>query len=173
MKGGGDAVKQFPWMAAFAVLLVGIAIGIGGFWLMSKQRAGNMVSPTVVVMTNPASPSHNQEGNKLPVYPDKEPQYPLRVLSQTADFQQIGILKSEDGSEPIVLPLFGRRLPNRPDRWEYYTATDKQHMLKVSVEFESRDCLEEVGCNELYKGDKVVVPVYGKNYEVQLYKYRS
>lgn len=108
----------------------------------------------------------------MPVYPQKDPEYPLRGLSHVADFQQLGVLKSMDGSEPVALPLFGRRVPNRPDRWEYYTATDKQNMLRVPIAFENRDCSDEVGCNELYKNDKVTVPVYDKEFEVQLYKLR-
>lgn len=171
---GGDAstiVKPFPWIALL-LFVMGVVVGIGGVWFVMKGKELGTSTTVVVVPQATATAPPSSSNSRLPVYPEKDPEYPLRVMSQTAEYQQLGILKSMDGSEPIALPLFGRRLPNRPDRWEYYTATDKQNMLRVPIEYESRDCLEEVGCNELYKGDTVVVPVYGKNYEVQLYKYR-
>lgn len=168
MKGGNEGGgSSIPWIPVL-VFVTGVVIGMGALWMfMQKEKA----TTTVVVV--PSSPPPSSTNSRLPVYPEKDPEYPLRAMSQTAEYQQIGVLKSTDGAEPIVLPLFGKRLPNRPDRWEYYTATDKQNMLRISIEFESRDCLDEVGCNELYKGDKVIVPVYGKTYEVQLYKYKD
>lgn len=155
----------------FMMMVVGVLVGVAVTWIVIKgsTTAPVTVSPQIVVVRDVAT----AQGPKMPVYPEKDPEYPLRNLSHVAEYQQLGVLKSVDGSEPIALPLFGRRMPNRPDRWEYYTATDKQNMLRVPVTFESRDCLEEVGCNEIYKGDQVMVPVYDKMFEVQLYKYKN
>lgn len=174
MKGGNLDSGSLPTWGVFAgVFALGLVLGGVAIWMyVARTRAEKPITvaapPTVVVV-----PPSSVTNSKMPVYPDKDPEYPLRALAPSAEFQQVGILKSIDGSEPIVLPLFGRRLPNRPDRWEYYTATDKQNMLRVPIVFENRDCLEEVGCNEVYKGDTIEVPVYNKQFEVQLYKYRT
>lgn len=172
--GAGSSASSFNSLMIVVGFLMGLLLGGVVLWFMMKDRvqhkSASLPVQTVVVVPPTSSTASN---SNLPVYPNKDPEYPLRALSMTAEFQQVGILKSTDGSEPIALPLFGRRLPNRPDRWEYYTATDKQNMLRVPVVFENRDCLEEVGCNEVYKGDKMEVPVYNKMFEVQLYKYRD
>lgn len=166
--GGATTLSSIPWLI-IVTFVAGLLFGGAVFWFMTLRPSTSAPTVVVVPTNNSAAPATN---SSLPVYPNKDPEYPLRALSMTAEFQQVGILKSLDGSEPIALPLFGRRLPNRPDRWEYYTATDKQNMLRVPIVFENRDCLEEVGCNEVYKGDKIEVPVYDKTFEVQLYKYR-
>lgn len=156
-----------------SVLVIGAMMGVLFMWLMASRKVvtASQAPAVIVVKQEVASPSQVQ--GKMPIFPEKGPQYPLRNNSHIDDFQQIGLLKSVDGTEPIALPLFGKRMANRPDRWEYYTATDKQNMLKVPIMVENRDCSEEVGCNEVYKGDRVMVPVYDKMFEVQLYKYAS
>lgn len=170
MKGGSEKLGV-AWMYV-ATFMVGLVVGGMALWWKSRVQAEP--SPAVIVVSQPVTsgPSVAPASNsRLPVYPDKDPVYPLRNAGQ-AEYQQLGVLKSLDGSEPIALPLFGRRMAARPDRWEYYTATDKQNMLRIPIVFENRDCLEDdVGCNEVYKGDQVEVPVYGKKFEVQLYKY--
>jgi hypothetical protein len=112
--------------------------------------------------------------DELPIYPRRDPVYPLRRVE--TPFQQVGTLvykRADEDAEPIILPLFGRPMPTRADRWEYYTATDKQNMLKIPINFERNDCLEEVGCREVYNRDKVFIPAYEKEFEVNLYKYRT
>lgn len=177
---GGNLGGATPYVGShwimIAMFIFGLLVGGGALWFVLRERHVSQTTtsqpPTVVVVPTTSS-GGAATNSSLPVYPNRDPEYPLRALSATAEYQQVGILKSTDGSEPIALPLFGRRMPNRPDRWEYYTATDKQNMLRVPVVFENRDCLEEVGCNEVYKGDKIEVPVYDKTFEVQLYKYRQ
>lgn len=106
-----------------------------------------------------------------PVYPQKSPSYPLRGVEQ--EFQQIGVLVSQDANEdqPIILPLFGRKMATR-DRWEYYVASDKFHMWRLPVQVKNRMCDDDVGCDEIYQGDEVVVPDYAnKVFIARIYKY--
>ena len=109
-----------------------------------------------------------------PVYPSRDPDYPLR--GQTSGFQQVGVLVlSESGKDdPILLPLFGRKLPSR-DRWEYYCASDKFHMMRLPVKFGNRDCQnEDIGCDEITNGQLVSVPDYGaKEFTARMYKYNT
>ena len=108
-----------------------------------------------------------------PIYPKSDPVYPLRGTETT--YQQMGVLTttSEGSMEPLILPLYGRPIRNG-DRWMYYAASDKYHMWKIPVSFESKeDCQEEVGCREIYNGDKVSVPIYQKEFTAQIYKYNT
>lgn len=91
------------------------------------------------------------------------------------EYKQIGLLVGKDAGEipPTIMPLFGRRMSHR-DRFEYYTATDKEHLWKVPVQFERRDCQTEIGCAEIYDGDDVVVPDYAnKTFRARIYKNTS
>lgn len=151
------------------ILLVGI-VGMG-FMLSSmavakkeKEKEKVIIAPQHIVATN---------SDQLPVYPRQNPVYQSHRSTPKPEFQQIGTLIHEDGDEPIVLPLFGRPMPTRSDRWEYYTATDKQYMLKIPIVFEEKDCLEEIGCREVYSKDTVFIPAYKKEFKVNLYKYRD
>lgn len=165
-----NGVPNAWWISGILVIGAIVGIGISWAWIRMRVAPAFMTSPQVIVVEKEVAVAKD---SRLPVFPDKDPQYPLRNLSHVAEYQQLGVLKSMDGSEPIALPLFGRRMANRPDRWEYYTATDKQNMLRVPVAVEDRDCSEDVGCNEIYKGDPVMVPVYNKMFEAQLYKYAT
>lgn len=104
------------------------------------------------------------------IYPVADPKYQMRH-----EYQQVGMLTSKDMDEgqPIILPLFGRKMTSR-DRWEYYTASDKYNMWKLPVIYDNRDCQNEVGCNEIYNGVEVTVPDYAnKVFSARIYKYNN
>lgn len=60
----------------------------------------------------------------IPVYPKELPTYDGNHENPAA-YQQVGILTSNDETEPTILPLFSKRANNHRDRWNYYTTTDK------------------------------------------------
>jgi hypothetical protein len=80
---------------------------------------------------------------------------------------------AKDQKDPTLLPLFGRKMLTNTDRWEYYCASDKYHMMKLPVMYEHRDCGDDnVGCNEIYNGQHVRVPDYGdEEFKARIYKY--
>ena len=80
-------------------------------------------------------------------------------------YQQVGVLVNNEGSEPLIFPLYGRPLWNGSSKWNYYTSTNQYHSIKVTVEKNSRDCLNQIGCDELYDGDTIKIPVYGDSKE--------
>lgn len=127
--------------------------------IIQKECPMNMVSTGAATNTD------------IPKYPQTNPSYPLRRAAN--DFQQIGTLTNKDDEQPVILPLFGRPLAGRNDRWEYYTTTDSQHPLRIPVEFEEKDCTEEIGCREIYNKDIVFIPSYQKSFSVTLYKYKE
>lgn len=137
---------------------------------MHKPESRVQVQPIIMRVDTPnAPPAADKE---LPTYPSQNPAYPLS--RQLNNFQQIGTLTSKDTSQPsIILPLFGRPMATRKERWEYYTTTTGEHMLKIPVVFEDKDCTSELGCREVYNNDTVFIPAYQKEFSVQLYRYRD
>lgn len=72
--------------------------------------------------------------------------------SSPVTFKQLGyIIIAESGQ---LLPLYGRESQTRRYRWNYYTLVDG---IKVAVTNGLRDCMEELGCEELFDGDAVQV----------------
>jgi hypothetical protein len=88
------------------------------------------------------------------------------------EYRQVGIItSSERDKEPIILPLFARNVYGRSDRFQYYTTTDKQHMIHLPLQFKDRECEERIGCEELYNGDKITVTSYeNREFNVTIYK---
>ena len=161
--------KQNTFMIVALVLM--IVLLIVALVLGQQKRAPqgsygerqDQPSPQVVVI--------DRSGNdRLPVYPKNLPQYssPNRPL----DYQQVGILTSnETDKEPIVLPLYGRKLYNRSDRWQYYTATDKNNMIRLPLTFGNRECEDDVGCNEINSGDTLTINTYsGRTFTATVYR---
>lgn len=93
---------------------------------------------------------------------------PTRGWSE--NYQQYGVISQGDK----ILPIYGRNLWRGSNKWNYYTSTDSFQSVKLPVLFKGRDCQDDtVGCDEIYDGDMVTVPQYGKDNEFKttVYKY--
>jgi len=86
------------------------------------------------------------------------------------EYQSMGIVKTSDGK---LLPLYGRRSISSRDRYNYYTRTDTYNPIPVPVEVKGRDCQDQVGCAELYNGDKVNLSATDQSGEVTIYRVRD
>jgi hypothetical protein len=94
---------------------------------------------------------------------------PTRGVS--TDFQPIGILTNSDmKSNPTILQLYGRAIYPGSYKWQYYTNSDNFQSVKVQVIHKGRECMNDLGCEELYTGDSVRVPAYDKHFKVELYR---
>lgn len=162
--------KQFNinWMAILAVFLV-ILITLVVFLIyivMKKDTvkpATNVVQERIVYVNKEQPETQKQD---IPVYPKELPSY------NNKDYQQIGILSAnETDKEPIVLPIFARKLQNHSDRWQYYTATDKNNMIRLPVKHENKNCEDDLGCREIYDGDTINIDTYrDRVFTVTIYK---
>jgi hypothetical protein len=102
----------------------------------------------------------------IPVYPKELPSY-----DNNREYQQVGILTSNDNNEPIILPLFSKRANNHRDRWNYYTTTDKNTMLRLPISHDNMKCDDDIGCNEIYDGNTLYIEMYkGKTFTATIYK---
>ena len=85
------------------------------------------------------------------------------------DFQQIGLLVDKSTNE--TLPLFGRQLYNGSSKWWYYTLSNQQNSVKLPISHKNRNCESDFGCDELYDGDYIDIPILNKKMSVSLYKF--
>ena len=93
---------------------------------------------------------------------------PTQGLPQ--EYQSMGLVKTSDGK---LLPLFGRRSISARERYNYYTRTDSYNPLPLPIEIQGRDCQDQVGCPELFNGDKVKLSATNESGEVTIYKVRD
>ena len=82
-------------------------------------------------------------------------------------FQSVGIMTTPDGQ---VLPLYGRRTATSTDRWNYYTRTDTYNPVPIPVSYKKRDCMDDIGCNELMDGEEVKSFGTGAEGKVHIYR---
>ena len=96
---------------------------------------------------------------------------PINIPTQglPESYQAIGNINVGEGK---VLPLYGRRtFSGSSDRWNYYTRTDTYNPVPVPIRYKNRDCLDDVGCPEVYSGESVHVEDLGTNGKVRLFRF--
>lgn len=81
--------------------------------------------------------------------------------------QQMGILLGDQGE---TMPLYGKEVRGRRDRYHYYTVTDGEQLYPVPVGHEGRDCMDDIGCQELYGQEKVSILGKVGEYDVKMYR---
>jgi hypothetical protein len=95
---------------------------------------------------------------------------PINIPTQglPESFQSVGVVNVDDK----ILPLYGRRTAGGGgDRWNYYTRTDTYNPVPIPVRFQKRDCMDDVGCNEILSGEEVKVEVMNKKGKTSMYRY--
>jgi hypothetical protein len=92
----------------------------------------------------------------------------VRTQGLPEAYQQMGLLKASDGK---LLPLYGRRVASRSDRFNYYTRTDTYNPVQLPLSFKKKDCQDPVGCQELFDGDNVTVSPTGETATATLYRF--
>jgi hypothetical protein len=85
-------------------------------------------------------------------------------------YQSMGIVKTESGE---LLPLYGRRIASRSDRFNYYTRTDTNNPLPLPITYKRRDCQDDVGCEELFDNDQVTIIPTKQNGSVTVYRFNG
>ena len=85
-------------------------------------------------------------------------------------YQSMGIVTTSSGE---LLPLYGRRVASRSDRFNYYTRTDTNNPIPLPVAHKRRDCQDDVGCEELFDGEHVeIIPTKQKG-SVTIYRFNG
>lgn len=81
--------------------------------------------------------------------------------------QQMGVLVGPDDE---TLPLFGKEVRGRRDRYHYYTVTPGEQMYSLPVKHDTRDCMDDIGCQELYGNESVSVLGQTGSFQTKLYR---
>lgn len=94
---------------------------------------------------------------------------PVNIPTQglPESFQSVGIINVGEQ----VLPLYGRRTAGGRDRWNYYTRTDTYNPVPVPVQFQRRDCMDDVGCTEIMSGEDVKIEALRKEGKTNIYRF--
>ena len=91
---------------------------------------------------------------------------PVPTRGAPESYQQMGLVTGADGKP---LPLYGRRVAPRSDRFNYYTRTDTYNPVALPVSFKRKDCQDNLGCDEVFNGDSIKISPTGETGKVTLY----
>ena len=95
---------------------------------------------------------------------------PVNIKTQRSqyseNYNQIGIL-SRTTNEDVIMPLFGRNIHNGRDKWQYYTLTE--HNVRLPISVSGKSCTNEYGCDAVGNGDYVYVEGYNDAFKVTIY----
>jgi len=96
---------------------------------------------------------------------------PINVPTSHYDleYKQVGILTREHGKNTI-LALFGRPVHSNRNKWQYYTMTEQNNMIKLPLSKGGRSCTGEYGCDEIFNGDTVYVEGYQDAFRATIYE---
>lgn len=119
---------------------------------------------------------YRRDGPRLP----NRISYPSQY--DNCEFKQIGVLsplcqlcKNEDkcncNNQKEILPLYSKPSKYNRNNYNYYTVNNgNQNLnLQVPIEYKSKNCMDNNGCNEIYDKDMIRVPIFNKDYEVSIY----
>lgn len=116
----------------------------------------------VPVMVPPPRPVRTQEIRREPEF--RGP--PIKQY-KPGHMQQMGILV---GGEGETLPLYGKEVRGRRDRYHYYTTTGGENLYPIPVSHDGRDCIDDIGCQELYGNETVSVTGKTGSFDVKMYR---
>ena len=81
--------------------------------------------------------------------------------------QQMGVLV---GPDEETLPLYGKEVRGRRDQYHYYTTTPGDQVYSLPVTINNRDCMDDIGCQELYGNETVSVLGQTGSFQAKLYR---
>lgn len=81
--------------------------------------------------------------------------------------QQMGVLV---GPDEETLPLYGKEVRGRRDQYHYYTTTPGEQVYPLPVTINNRDCMDDIGCQELYGNESVSVLGQTGSFQAKLYR---
>ena len=136
------------------VVLVALFIAVGYMWYNPKVVEVPVEVPVVVPPPRPVRREPEFRGPPIKQY---KPGY----------MQQMGVLTGADGE---TLPLYGKEVRGRRDRYHYYTTTGGENLYPIPVSHDGRDCIDDIGCQELYGNESVSVTGKTGSFDVKMYR---
>ena len=127
------------------------------------------------VLLNPYAPPLRDERYFIPSTTNIPPgSIPINISTNVGavdtTYRQLGILTPLNGkSKDNILPLMGRPLFTNRDKWNYYTMSDNNNIVKLPISSRGKNCMSEYGCDSLNSGDHVRVEGYNDKFKVTIY----
>jgi len=170
------------------ILFIVVVVGVFMYLYTPLQMVPSFVMPpsppvNVNVMTSDGSDDRYARPPRPQRRWDNGPEFPPRGMLPPPDggyilntptrglpesYQSMGLLKTGDGQ---LLPLFGRRVASRSDRFNYYTRTDTNNPVPLPIHYKRRDCQDDVGCDELMSGEEIKIVPTGQTAQATLYRF--
>ena len=121
------------------------------------------------IINNIPSRQQNQRVNNT-THDNSVKYMPVNIKTQRSQYNetysQIGIL-SRTTNHDVIMPLFGRNIHNGRDKWQYYTLTE--HNVRLPISVSGKSCTNEYGCDAVGNGDYVYVEGYNDAFKVTIY----
>jgi len=92
----------------------------------------------------------------------------IKTRGEPNEYQNIGVLKNSSNKNDMK-PLYGRRVYRGSNLWNYYTLLNNHIQVKIPIEKNSDNCIDERGCSEIMDGENITIN--GESYTVSLYPY--
>ena len=127
-------------------------------YFMNKVNTHNIINHTSYTEVPQSSSKHVKDVKYMPVN--------IKTQQRETSYSQIGIL-SRTTNEDVIMPLFGMNVHTGRDKWKYYTVTENNVRLPISVS--GKSCTSEYGCDSVGNGDNVYVEGYNDAFKVTLY----
>tara|TARA_B100001094_G_C18022215_1_gene715742 strand:- start:340 stop:750 length:411 start_codon:yes stop_codon:yes gene_type:complete len=102
---------------------------------------------------------------RIVINPRRPNRVPININTQhVADPTNLGVLYNNGNR----LNLFGNRVHNGSDKWNYFTRSNDNVSVQLPVMNKGKDCTDEYGCPEIYENDRVSVVGYQGQFKVDL-----
>ena len=144
-----------------ALIIINVAlIGII-FYLVRYPNTHVMIVQEPSVDTTPTPPP--------PPVDTRPPEYrspPIKSY-KPRDFQQMGVMTGENGE---IMPIYGRESRTRRDRYHYHTVSAGDQLYPLPLTVDGRRCDEDMGCQELYGGEKITALGVPGTFNAEIYR---
>lgn len=126
-----------------------------------------------------------------PMYPplQRNPEYPqvdpsrainIKTRGDGGPYQQVGSIHKQsninaDGTSPgsnndaLILPLFGKKTYDGSRHWNYYTVSNNN--VKIPLTVQNKDCTEDRGCEEIEDNSTINIAEYNGEFKVKTYNF--
>tara|TARA_B110000858_G_C17799911_1_gene474677 strand:- start:2668 stop:3126 length:459 start_codon:yes stop_codon:yes gene_type:complete len=98
---------------------------------------------------------------------EKEYRSPPIKEYKPGHIQQMGVLVGENEE---TLPIYGKEVRGRRDRYNYYTTTPGDQVYSLPITIDNRDCMDDIGCQEIYGNESVSVLGQTGSFQAKLYR---
>jgi hypothetical protein len=163
------------------IILLIVLVIFAVYTIVTKQNSQTIIIPPQQTTSSTIIPVGETRYDRAPqplrdwmMPPEYPPRgglasIPINIPTQglPESFQTVGLINVDGG----VWPLYGRRTMRSSDRWNYYTRTDSFNPVPIPVRFQKRDCMDDIGCQEILSGDNVKIEVLHKEGKAKMYRF--